>query len=253
MEACNPSSSCCLWVLDHLCSNLSQSFHFCRITEIRSLSLCLFFPFSLLTLLFWWKWIFSFKTLFAIWLFSPQRFHYHVYLSVVSWQYQKCWTIPILVQCLLCVMPLVCSSYSSFATSSPFFNSSADDKKILSYLHIHLFSNVLHRRRRVSPKRPMYLLIVGSHYCIMCFAYMLHIRRQNPFLFPCLYIEHFKLVIEIIFHYCTTPPCHTINLFKRPFRGRCFERLDDSLVLLVSLIFLYPQRILISVRSPFSL
>jgi len=34
------SSSCCFWVLDHLCSNLSQSFDLCWITEIRSLNLC---------------------------------------------------------------------------------------------------------------------------------------------------------------------------------------------------------------------
>jgi len=71
---------------------------------------------------------------------------------------------------------------------------------------------------------------------------------QNLVLFPCLYIEFFELVIEVIFHYCTTPPCHKINLFKRPFRGSRFERLDDAFVLLVSLIFLYPQKILISVR-----
>jgi len=61
-------------------------------------------------------------------------------------------------------------------------------------------------------------------------------------LFPCLYIEPFELVIEIVFHYCTTPPCNKINLFKRPFQGSRFERLDDALVLLISLIFLYPQK-----------
>ena len=33
-------------------------------------------------------------------------------------------TVLILVLCLLCVTPLVCSSYSSFPPSSPFFNSS---------------------------------------------------------------------------------------------------------------------------------
>jgi len=40
LAACNPSSSCRFWVLDHLCSNLSQSFHFCCITDIWSLKLC---------------------------------------------------------------------------------------------------------------------------------------------------------------------------------------------------------------------
>ena len=114
-------------------------------------------------------------------------------------------------------------------------------------------SSVLHRRRRISPRRPMYLLIVGSYYCVMRFACALHMRQQNlqnlvPF--PCLYIELFELVIEVIFHYCTTPPCHKIDLFKRPFLGSRFERLDDASVLLVFLIsgFLYPQEILISVR-----
>ena len=43
LAACSPSSSCRFWVLDHLCSNLSQSFHFCWITEIRSLNLCVCF------------------------------------------------------------------------------------------------------------------------------------------------------------------------------------------------------------------
>jgi len=44
--ACSPSSSCRFWVLDHLCSNLSQSFPLCWITEIRSLNLCVCFTFS---------------------------------------------------------------------------------------------------------------------------------------------------------------------------------------------------------------
>jgi len=66
---------------------------------------------------------FSFKSLFAIWSLSSQRFHYYFYLSTVSCQYQKYWTILILVLCLLYVTPLVCSSYSSFAPSSPFFSS----------------------------------------------------------------------------------------------------------------------------------
>ena len=66
---------------------------------------------------------FSFKSLFAIWSLLPQRFHYYLFLSIVSWQYQKYSIILILVLCLLCVTQLVCSSYSSFAPSSPFFSS----------------------------------------------------------------------------------------------------------------------------------
>jgi len=70
-------------------------------------------------------------------------------------------------------------------------------------------------------------------------------RQQNLVPFPCLYIEPLELGIEAIFHYCTTPPCHKINLFKRPFRGSRFERLDDAFVLLDSLIFLHPQTIVL--------
>ena len=96
----------------------------------------------------------------------------------------------------------------------------------------------------------MYLLIVGSDDCVMRFEYELHMRLQNlqVFSFPALYIEPFELVTEIVFRNCTTPPCHKIDLLKRPFRGSRSERLDDASVLLVSLIFLYPQKILISVR-----
>jgi len=66
---------------------------------------------------------FSFKSLFANWSLSPQQFHYYFFLSIFSWQNQKYSTILILVLCLLCVTPLVCSSYSRFAPSSPFFSS----------------------------------------------------------------------------------------------------------------------------------
>jgi len=123
LVACNPSSSCRFWVLDHLYSNLSQSFHLCWITEIRSLNLCMCFTFSSSAFAFLIEMNFSFKSLFAIWSLSPQRFHYYLYLSIVSWQYQKYSTILILVLCLLCVTPLVCSSYSSFAPSWLFFSS----------------------------------------------------------------------------------------------------------------------------------
>jgi len=113
LAACNPSSSCRFWVLDHLCSNLSQLFHLCWITETWSLNLCVCFTFSSSAFAFLLEMNFSFKSLFAIWSLSPQRFPYYFYLSIVSWQYQKYWTILILVLCLLCVTPLVCSSYSS--------------------------------------------------------------------------------------------------------------------------------------------
>ena len=125
--------------------------------------------------------------------------------------------------------------------------------QIMSYSHIPLFSKVFHLRRRVSRRRHMYLPIVGSDYCVMLFVYTLHMRRQNLALVSCLYTKPFELVIEVIFYYCTTPPCHKINLFKRPFRVSRFEHLDDALVLLISLIFLYLQKILNSFRAPFEL
>jgi len=121
--ACNPFSRCRFWVLDHLCSNLLQSFHFCWITEMWSLNLCVRFTFSLSAFAFLTEMTFSFKSLFAIDSLSPQRFHYYVFLSIISWQYQKYSTILLLVLCLLCVTQLVCSSYSSSAPSSPFFGS----------------------------------------------------------------------------------------------------------------------------------
>jgi len=125
------------------------------------------------------------KSKFAIWLLSPQRFHSYFYLNIVAWQYQKYSTILILVLCLLCVAPLSCSSYSSVAPSDGLhLSSAADNKMIVSYLHIHLFSNVLHRRRRISPRRPMYLLIVGSHYCVMRFAYAFHMATRILSFFP---------------------------------------------------------------------
>jgi len=96
--------------------------------------------------------------------------------------------------------------------------------------------------------KTLYLLIVGSYYCVMFFAYALHVRQQNLVLFPCLYIDLLEVVIEVIFNYYTTPPCNKIDLFKRPIRGSRSERLDDTSVLLLSLIFLHPQEILISIR-----
>ena len=123
LAACNPSLSCCFWVLDHLC------FQFVSIISLLLNHgnlifepVCVFLPFSLLPLLLW-EMIFSFKSLFAIWSLSPLRFHNYFYHGIVSWQYQKCWTILILVLCLLCVTLLVCWSYSSFAPSSFFFSS----------------------------------------------------------------------------------------------------------------------------------
>ena len=85
LAACNLSWSCRFWVLDHLCLNLSQSFHLFWITETRSLNLCVCFTFSSATFAFLIGMNFSS----AIWSASPQRFHFYFYLSIVSWQYQN--------------------------------------------------------------------------------------------------------------------------------------------------------------------
>ena len=62
---------------------------------------------------------------------------------------------------------------------------------------MHMFSNILHRRHRVSPKRPKYLLIVESDYCDMRFAHALHMS-QNPIIFPCLYTERYVYSVTIV-------------------------------------------------------
>jgi len=77
----------------------------------------------------------------------------------------------------------------------------------------------------------MHLLMVESDYCVMRFAYALHMRSQNLVYLSCLYAKPFELDIEIVFRYCTTPFCHKIDLFKRPFQGSLFERVDDIFVL----------------------
>jgi len=85
LAAYNPVSSCRFWVLDHLCSNLTESFHSCWITETQYLNLCVCFIFEpvcvfylfLFCLCFLIENNFSFKSLFAIWSLSPWCFHCH--------------------------------------------------------------------------------------------------------------------------------------------------------------------------------
>jgi len=94
--ACNPSSNCRIWVLDHLCSNLSQSERHRRPDHWTCV-----FTFSSSAFACWIEMNFSFESLFAIWSLSLQRFHYYFYLSIGSSQYRKYCTILILVLCLL--------------------------------------------------------------------------------------------------------------------------------------------------------
>jgi len=112
---------------------------------------------------------FSFKSLFAIWSLSPQRFHCFFFLSIVSWQYQIYSTILILVLCLLYITPLICSSYSSFA---PFHLSS----KSVSYLHIHLFSNVLHRLASSHQPQTTHVF-ADSRIALLCHALRIYVAH----------------------------------------------------------------------------
>ena len=131
-------------------------------------------PFPLLTFTFLIEMNFSLKSLFAIWSLSPQRFHYYFFLSIVSWQYQNI----VFSHSDICAVPSACNAVGFFHLTQALrclhLSSADDDKKNVSYLRLHLFSNVLHQRRRISPRQPMYLLIVGSHYCVKRFAYALH-------------------------------------------------------------------------------
>jgi len=66
-----------------------------------------------------------------------------------------------------CTMPnIVYNLCSDYLKSDRNFTDSADHNSrwIVYYfdLHIHLFSKILHQRHCVSPRQPMYLLIVGS-------------------------------------------------------------------------------------------
>jgi len=87
----------------------------------------------------------------------------------------------------------------------------------------------------------------------MCFAHALHVRRQNLVPLSCLYTKPFVLVKYFVFHYCTTLHCYKINLYKFVFWGSHFEYIEDAFVMFVSLIFLHPYKILISLRYTFKL
>ena len=128
------------------CVDRMIQFYSCWITVTRSLFFNLFFP--LLPLLFWYKRTSA---------LSPCLQFRHCSHSDSTITFTLVWflgSIRSIEMCLLCVTSLVCSSHSNLAPPSPFFSSwSQRDWDLLS-LHIHLFSKVLHRGRRVSPRRP---------------------------------------------------------------------------------------------------
>ena len=141
------------------CSDCGRNVRWCHehwwnvYTEIRSLNLCVCVYRILLCLCFSDRNELQLKSLFSIWLLSPQRSQCYFYLSIVSWHSQKYSTILKLVLCFLCVTPLVCSSYSSFAPSSPFFSSwwQTDCESFTQTLVLQCSPST---RRRVSPRRP---------------------------------------------------------------------------------------------------
>jgi len=79
-----------------------------------------------------------------------------------------------------------------------------------------------------------FITIPKTFYKIMAFLFVLF-RRDRFFNFCCIFRQRFSAaylfklflllqsvhatLFEIVFHYCTTHPCHKINVFKRPFRG----------------------------------
>jgi len=97
---------------------------------------------------------FSFESLFAIWSLLPQRFNYYFNLSIGSWQYQKYWTI--LILCCACCVQRRWFAHLTQALPRLYLFSAAGDKGIESHLHTQLFSEVLHRRRGVSPRWPIF-------------------------------------------------------------------------------------------------
>jgi len=135
---------------------------------------------------------FSFKSLSAIWSSSPQRFHYYFYFSIVSWQYQKYSTILILVLCLLSVTPLVCSSYSSFDPSSPFFSSWAQkDCDLFTHTLVLQCSPLTSSRQPQTPH-----VFANSRIALLCHALHICVAHAPPESCP------FSLLVPWSFRAC---------------------------------------------------
>ena len=129
---------------------------------------------------------------------------------------------------------------------------------------------MLHRRRRASPRpnsskfapKPINLQNFATHSNVMFHSKVTYVFVDSRFALLChalrICVAHvptescpFSLLVHSAYRACYRSHfhyCHKINVFKNPFQESRFERLDDAFVLLVSLIFLYPQKIHISVR-----
>ena len=154
--------------------------------------------------------------------------------------------------CLLCVTPLVCSFYSSVAPPSSFLSCRWQrDRELFTHILV-LWCSLSTSSRQPQTTHVFADSRIGFLFHALrtiMMPHALHLRHQKIVFHSCLYTEPFELVIQIVLHYCTTPPWHKIDLFKRPFRGSRFKCLDDSFMLLTRLIFLYPPKILISVSE----
>jgi len=148
--------------------------------------------------------VFSFKSLLAIWLLSPQWFHYYFDL--------KCSFLAVserLNNSDTCAVPSVCNTVGLLifnvtqALPRLYLSWAADDNGIVSCLHIHLFSKGFHRCLCVSP---MYLLIVG----LLCRSLRICVAHAPPESCPSFLLVHLafrargrmaKWLTRIIEHY----------------------------------------------------
>ena len=112
-------------------------------------------------------------------------------------------------------------------------SSPADDKNCELFTH----TLVLQRSPSSSSHQPQTThVFADSRITLLCHALRICVAHAptESCPFSCLYIELFELVIEVSFHYCTTTPCHKIDLFKHPVRGSRYERLDNAVVCLLT-------------------
>ena len=140
---------------------------------------CVFLPFPLLPLLFWLTWMSALSPCLHF-----DRYHHSestlLLPCIVSWHYQRYWTILILLLCLLCETPLVCSSYSSFDPSSPFFSSWWQrDCKLFTH------TLVLQCSPSTSSHQPQTThVFADSRIALLCHALCICMCRQNLAFFP---------------------------------------------------------------------
>jgi len=111
---------------------------------------------------------------------------------MISGQYQKYSTILILVLCFLCVTLLVCSSYSSFAPSSPFFSSWWP-----RYCELFTHTLVLQCSPSTSSRQPqMTHVFADSRIALLCHALRICVTHAPPESYP------FPLLVHWAFGAC---------------------------------------------------